>query len=134
MKRVARKPVPPSDRLLRRVVLLLMVAICGLLAGVIAWPILRTTWYIRQARSEEAEPRVAGINALGGLCAREPHNADAARGFVAAGLSYHTAAVLERLGRSDEAQRHLRDFVALLPIRIGFDTAGEASSVVDEAQ
>jgi HEAT repeat protein len=89
--------------MLRRAVLLLMVAICGLLAGVIAWPILRTTWYIRQARSEESEPRVAAINALGGLCAQEPANADAAIGFVKAVLaetdvgSPETRAVVDRI-------------------------------------
>ncbi|MCG8432994.1 MAG: fused MFS/spermidine synthase [Gammaproteobacteria bacterium] len=58
----------------------------------------------------------------------------AARRFVNAGLSYHTSAVLDRLGRRDEARQHLRDFFAQLPIRIEFKTSGESSSVVEETK
>ena len=55
------------------------------------------------------------------------------RGFVTAGLSYHKGAVLHELGRPDEAQRLLDDFVARLPIRVAFDSTGQGSAVVEEA-
>ncbi len=57
----------------------------------------------------------------------------ATRGFVWAGLSYHKGAVLHSLGHRDEAQRHLDDFVARLPIRVEFKTTGKASAIVEEA-
>ena len=57
----------------------------------------------------------------------------ATRGYVAAGLSYHTSAVLEDLGRRDEARQYRDAFVAQLPIPIEFQTRGSASSVVEES-
>ncbi len=57
----------------------------------------------------------------------------ATRGFIQAGLSYHKGAILHDLGHRDEAQRHLDDFVARLPIRVEFETTGRASAVVEEA-
>jgi len=56
----------------------------------------------------------------------------AMRGFVAAGHSYHTAAILHSQGRRDEAERRFRDFVDRLPIRLEFRTTGNDSSVVEE--
>ncbi|MEM7483222.1 MAG: fused MFS/spermidine synthase [Acidobacteriota bacterium] len=56
----------------------------------------------------------------------------AARGFVSAGLSYHTGAILHRLGRRDEAERHYRDSIARMPIRVEFETTGGGSSEVEE--
>jgi len=49
-----------------------MVALCGLLGGVIAWPALRGVWYLRQARSPETAKRLQAINILAALCARDP--------------------------------------------------------------
>lgn len=53
-------------------------------------------------------------------------------GFVRAGLSYYKGAVLNDLGRRDEAMLHQREFVAQLPVPIQFDTAGQESSDEEE--
>lgn len=58
----------------------------------------------------------------------------AARRFVAAGLSYHTGAILNHLGQHEEAQRLLRDFVDLMPIPVEFQTTGEGSAGVEESK
>ncbi|MEM9293033.1 MAG: fused MFS/spermidine synthase [Acidobacteriota bacterium] len=57
----------------------------------------------------------------------------ATRGFVSAGLSYHKGAVLHDLGRREEAQRHMDDFVSRLPFRVDFDTTGRGAAVVEES-
>ena len=54
-------------------------------------------------------------------------------GFVTAGFSYHKGAVLHDLGRRDEAQRHLDDFVARLPIQVEFNSKSKGSAVVEDA-
>lgn len=80
------------------------------------------------------------IDFLNRLLAATPPDADpylsrlepAARGFVSAGLSYHTGAILHHLGRREEAQRHYRESIARLPVRVEFETTGRGSSVVEE--
>ena len=57
----------------------------------------------------------------------------ATRGFVTAGLSYHTGAILHDLGRLDEAQQHLDDFVDRLPIQVEFNSKGKGSAGVEDA-
>ena len=80
------------------------------------------------------------IDFLDRLLAATPPDADpylsrlgpVARGFVSAGLSYHTGAILHRLGRRDEAQRLYDESVEKLLVRVEFETTGGGSSVVEE--
>ncbi|UCG16067.1 MAG: HEAT repeat domain-containing protein [Phycisphaerales bacterium] len=60
---------------MRRTAILLMVAICGLIGGAIAWPAIRTGYYARMARSADASRRIEAMNVLGSLCVRDPSGA-----------------------------------------------------------
>ena len=58
----------------------------------------------------------------------------ATRGFVLAGRSYHTGAVLHALGRRAEAQEQLQRFVDLMPVSVEFETVGEGLAVEEETR
>ena len=60
---------------MRRVAVLLMVAVCGLIGGMIAWPAVRMSYYARVVRSADASRRIEAMNVLGSLCVRDPSGA-----------------------------------------------------------
>ena len=58
----------------------------------------------------------------------------AERNFVLAGFSFHKGATLRKLGKQEEAQYYLTNFLKLLPINIDFKTTSQGSSAVEEAK
>ncbi len=99
MKRFSQHRPRGPERLLGRVAILVMVAICGLLAGVIAWPAVRTAWYVRQVTSADPQRRIAALNTLGALCVSDGTAVD---GFVAAVLAEPTVGTPESVALADE--------------------------------
>lgn len=98
--------------ILARASLVIMIALCGLLGGVIAWPIVRTAYYGRLARSPDETTRLNALNILSGLSLRDPDAAavwmDAALREQAVG-SPETRALVDRMAvwaleRSDTVQ------------------------------
>jgi len=98
--------------ILARASLVIMIAICGMLGGVIAWPIVRPAYYGRLARSSDETTRLNALNILSGLSLRDPEAAavwmDAALREQAVG-SPETRALVDRMAvwaleRSDTVQ------------------------------
>lgn len=75
------------ERLLRRVLVGMVVALTGLLGGVLVWPALRTAYYTHRAHDPDPAVRVAAINVLGALSVRDP---DVAGRLVEAVLAERT--------------------------------------------
>jgi HEAT repeat protein len=65
------------ERWLGRIVLLLLVATCGLVGGIIAWPALRSAYYRRQLDSPDASTRLNALNRLSSIVRTEPEIAEA---------------------------------------------------------
>lgn len=70
----------------------MMIALCGLLGGVIAWPIVRTAYYARLARSPDETTRLNALNILSSLILRD---ADASAVWIDAALREQTVGTPE---------------------------------------